>query len=394
LAKTLAAIDRLSRGRLVVAVGPGSSPQDFDSVGVDFAERWARLDESIGALRALWRADAAPFVGRFYSTEGISLDPHPIRPQGPPIWLGSWGSEAGLRRAARLADGWLASAYNTTPTLFAEAWEHLQDLLPSHGKDPQSFPNALATMWFYTTDDDAEADRIMRERVVPTIHRPEEMLRERRRSGQPNGSPRSSRLSPVPVSSECSFGPWPTRRTSSTCSGRPYGRRSPPNTREPGITIAAGRRSRSQPPKDPHRSAVMPRLAPKSGAAHASRRDLSTPILTRTAMPDSGRVATPVLPSFGRRVRCVPARGDEATPRRRATACGSPFPARRYGREGVGRASVEPARVAPMLRRSSRSFHSLTITRPIIAGSVTIAIASPTDKFVPASPPIATGVIR
>jgi alkanesulfonate monooxygenase SsuD/methylene tetrahydromethanopterin reductase-like flavin-dependent oxidoreductase (luciferase family) len=56
LAKTLAAIDRLSQGRLVVAVGPGSSQGDFGSVGVDFAERWARLDESIGALRALWRA--------------------------------------------------------------------------------------------------------------------------------------------------------------------------------------------------------------------------------------------------------------------------------------------------------------------------------------------------
>ncbi len=179
LAKTLAAIDRLSKGRLVVAVGPGSSQQDFESVGLDFAERWARLDEAIGALRALWRADAAPFVGRFYSTKGIGLDPHPIRTEGPPIWLGSWGSEAGLRRTARLADGWLASAYNTTPTLFAEAWEHLQDLLPSHGKDPGSFPNALATMWFYITDDDAEADRIMRERVVPTIHRPEEMLRQR-----------------------------------------------------------------------------------------------------------------------------------------------------------------------------------------------------------------------
>ena len=83
LAKTLAAIDRLSQGRLVVAVGPGSSQQDFDAVGLDFAERWARLDESIGALRALWRADAAPFVGRFYSTAGISLDPHPIRDGRP-----------------------------------------------------------------------------------------------------------------------------------------------------------------------------------------------------------------------------------------------------------------------------------------------------------------------
>ena len=179
LAKSLAAIDRLSNGRLVVAVGPGSSPQDFDSVGIEFAERWARLDESIGALRALWRAGAPPFVGRFYSTEGISLDPHPIRIEGPAIWLGSWGSEAGLRRTARLADGWLASAYNTTPTLFAEGWSQLQDLLPSHGKDPGSFPNTLATMWFYITDDHAEAESVMRARVLPTIRRPEQMLRER-----------------------------------------------------------------------------------------------------------------------------------------------------------------------------------------------------------------------
>jgi len=105
LAKTLAAIDRLSHGRLVVAVGPGSSEKDFDSVSLDFTQRWARLDESIGALRALWRSEGAPFVGRFYFTEGISLDPHPTRREGPPIWVGSWGSEAGLRGTARLADG-------------------------------------------------------------------------------------------------------------------------------------------------------------------------------------------------------------------------------------------------------------------------------------------------
>jgi alkanesulfonate monooxygenase SsuD/methylene tetrahydromethanopterin reductase-like flavin-dependent oxidoreductase (luciferase family) len=179
LAKTLAAIDRLSDGRLVVAVGPGSSEQDFESVGLDFSERWARLDESIGALRALWRSDSTPFVGRFYTTEGIDLDPHPIHRNGPPIWLGSWGSQAGLRRVARLGDGWLASAYNTTPTLFADAWAELRDLLPGHDKDPEAFPNALATMWFYITDSHAEADRIMRQRIVPTIHRPEEVLRDR-----------------------------------------------------------------------------------------------------------------------------------------------------------------------------------------------------------------------
>jgi alkanesulfonate monooxygenase SsuD/methylene tetrahydromethanopterin reductase-like flavin-dependent oxidoreductase (luciferase family) len=179
VAKSLAAIDRLSGGRLIAAVGPGSSRDDYAAVGLDFEERWPRFDEAIGALRALWRADGAPFVGRFFSTEGLSLEPPPLQPSGPPIWVGSWGSAAGLRRVARLADGWLASAYNTTPDVFTEAWQALRAQLPDHGKDPDTFPNALATMWCYITDDRDEADRVLRERVIPTVHRPEEMIRER-----------------------------------------------------------------------------------------------------------------------------------------------------------------------------------------------------------------------
>src|SRR5262245_49667751 len=64
LAKTLSAIDRLSGGRVVVGVGPGSSRLDHEAVGLDFDERWRRLDEAVQALRSLWRADGEPFVGR------------------------------------------------------------------------------------------------------------------------------------------------------------------------------------------------------------------------------------------------------------------------------------------------------------------------------------------
>ena len=184
-AKALGAIDRLSGGRLVVAVGPGSSAEDYAAVGIDFSERWQRFDEAIGVLRALWRRDGVPFVGRFYSTEGLSLDPLPAQPGGPPIWVGSWGSDAGLRRVARLADGWLASAYNTTPDLFAEAWQALRSTLTDRGRNPATFPNALATMWCYITDDRDEADRILRERVIPTVHRPEDVLRDRLPIGPP-----------------------------------------------------------------------------------------------------------------------------------------------------------------------------------------------------------------
>jgi alkanesulfonate monooxygenase SsuD/methylene tetrahydromethanopterin reductase-like flavin-dependent oxidoreductase (luciferase family) len=179
LAKTLGAIDRLSGGRLVVAVGPGSSERDYAAVGIDYPERWRRLDEAIQALRALWRRGNGPFVGRFYSTAGIDLQPAPTRPDGPPIWIGSWGSPAGLRRAARLGDGWLASAYNTTPARFADAWSQLRGFLVARGRDADAFPNALATMWCYITESRSEADEIVRTRLAPTIHRPEEVLRER-----------------------------------------------------------------------------------------------------------------------------------------------------------------------------------------------------------------------
>ena len=179
LAKALGAIDRLSGGRLVVGVGPGSSGHDYAAVGIDDAERWQRLDEAIHALRALWRRSDEPFVGRYYSTEGIDLQPAPARPAGPPIWIGSWGSRVGLRRTARLGDGWLASAYNTTPDRFAAAWSQLCGFLAELGRDAAGFPNALATMWCYITESRSEADEILRTRLAPTIHRPEEVLRER-----------------------------------------------------------------------------------------------------------------------------------------------------------------------------------------------------------------------
>jgi probable F420-dependent oxidoreductase len=179
LAKTLAAIDLLSGGRLVIGVGPGSSARDYAAVGVPFEERWQRLDEAIPALRALLGGDGPPFRGRFYDAHGLALEPPPAQRPGPPIWIGSWGSEAGLRRAARLGDGWLASAYNSTPEMFAAAWQRLRAHLRQAGKDADRFPNAIATMFCYVTEDRSKADRIVRDVLCSTLHRPGEQLRQR-----------------------------------------------------------------------------------------------------------------------------------------------------------------------------------------------------------------------
>ncbi|MBA2346650.1 MAG: LLM class flavin-dependent oxidoreductase [Rubrobacter sp.] len=179
LAKSLGAMDLLSGGRLRVGVGPGSSARDYLAVGIPFEERWKRLDETVEVLRTLWGKENKAFSGHFYSTEGITLEPYPAQRPAPPIWIGSWGSEAGLRRTARLGDGWLASAYNTTPAMFSDARERLGVHLRTVGKDPDSFPNAIATMFFHVTEDTVEAGQIIREVLSPALRRPEDELCQR-----------------------------------------------------------------------------------------------------------------------------------------------------------------------------------------------------------------------
>ena len=135
-------------------------------------------------MRALWDVDAPPFVGRYYDTTGVTLSPPPAQPKGPPIWIGSWGSTAGLRRVARLADGWLASGYNSTPEAFASARTTLSGMLEAEGRDPSTFPCAMATTWLYVTDDEAEA-RGVNERLSHMLRRPVEELAGRLPIGSP-----------------------------------------------------------------------------------------------------------------------------------------------------------------------------------------------------------------
>ena len=119
-------------------------------VGVPFEERWRRFDEALVVLRALLRREPPP-----------ELTPGPCQPGGIPVWVGSWGSQAGLARVARAGDGWLASAYNTTPERFSAARARLEVALEDRGRDPRSFPSAVATMWTWVTDDRAERDRML-----------------------------------------------------------------------------------------------------------------------------------------------------------------------------------------------------------------------------------------
>ncbi|HEY7281819.1 MAG TPA: LLM class flavin-dependent oxidoreductase [Actinomycetota bacterium] len=178
-AKAMAAIDLLSGGRLVVGAGPGSSERDYRAMGIPWEERWPRFEEAVRALRALLRPGGPAFEGTFYSTTGMELRPGPAREDGPPVWIGSWGSDAGLRRVARLAEGWLASGYNTTADGFADALRRLRGYLEPEGKDPSRFPNALVSMFTFVTEVPAEAERVLRDVLAPALGRDAAELRDR-----------------------------------------------------------------------------------------------------------------------------------------------------------------------------------------------------------------------
>jgi alkanesulfonate monooxygenase SsuD/methylene tetrahydromethanopterin reductase-like flavin-dependent oxidoreductase (luciferase family) len=78
---------------------------------------------------------------------------------------------------ARLADGWLASGYNTTPELFAQAWVDVRAELTARGRDAAGFPNGIATMWCYVTEDRARAEAMLADVLAPMLNRPVEPLR-------------------------------------------------------------------------------------------------------------------------------------------------------------------------------------------------------------------------
>jgi probable F420-dependent oxidoreductase len=102
-AKQVATLDHLSGGRILLGVGVGWLEEEFAALGVPFAERGARMDEYIAAMRELWSAEAATFKGRFVAFERAYCRPQPLN-KSVPIILGGH-SEAAARRAGRLGDG-------------------------------------------------------------------------------------------------------------------------------------------------------------------------------------------------------------------------------------------------------------------------------------------------
>ena len=106
LAKTVATLDALAGGRVDLGVGVGWQPEEFDAAGLPFERRWARLEDTIGACRALWSDDPASYSSETVSFERVWCRPRPAQARLP-VWFGANATERTARRLAEHGDGWM-----------------------------------------------------------------------------------------------------------------------------------------------------------------------------------------------------------------------------------------------------------------------------------------------
>jgi len=130
-AKQVATLDYMSGGRILLGIGVGWLKEEFEALGVPFAERGARTEEYIHALRALWSMDVPTFQGRFVSFSEAFMRPKPVNGDVPIIIGGH--SKAAARRAGRLANGFFP-ARGASPELIALVRQSAEDA----GRDPAS----------------------------------------------------------------------------------------------------------------------------------------------------------------------------------------------------------------------------------------------------------------
>ena len=137
VAKQAAEVDVLSGGRLRLGIGVGWNPVEFEALGENIKNRGKRIEEQLDVMRRLWTEELVTYEGRWHRVPDGGLNPRPV--QRPiPVWMGG-ESEAVLRRAARLADGWITLQTFRPGPAAQQTVDRLYALVREAGRDPAAF---------------------------------------------------------------------------------------------------------------------------------------------------------------------------------------------------------------------------------------------------------------
>ena len=133
MAKELSSLDQLSNGRLIASIGIGGDyPREFAACGVSTKERGIRANESLEILRKYWSGERFDYHGKIFQLQDVDMLPTPLQPGGPPIWV-CGRTEAAMKRAARLGDGW--QPYMYTAEMFRESVDKVHGYAAAHSRE-------------------------------------------------------------------------------------------------------------------------------------------------------------------------------------------------------------------------------------------------------------------
>lgn len=135
-AKMIASLDQLSGGRVILGVGPGYLPEEFQALGVPLKGSGERTNEYIDAFRALWSSERPVFEGQYVTVKDVFFRPKPVQDRLP-IWIGGFSGPA-MRRAVRRGDGWHVPRFSVEgmrPHL-----ARFREIAAEEGRDLTGFP--------------------------------------------------------------------------------------------------------------------------------------------------------------------------------------------------------------------------------------------------------------
>ena len=135
LAKEVASLDHISRGRVLLGIGGGWNAEEMEHHGTPFAERWKILRERIAAMKAIWTQDEAEFHGKYVNFDKLWSYPKPVQKPHPPILMGGAGPHA-RQRAADFDGHWMPIGGRAYSEPVAESMADFRARAEKAGRDP------------------------------------------------------------------------------------------------------------------------------------------------------------------------------------------------------------------------------------------------------------------
>ena len=160
LAKSVATLDHLTKGNLILGIGMGFYEGAYPAFGLDVKRRVSRFEEGVQVMKALWTQEKASFQGRHFQMNDVAMYPKPVQKPYPPIWFGAHAAPA-LRRSVLYGDGWMSAGAASTEDFKGEI-KLVRQFMEEEGREPSTF-SLSKRVYLYVDKDRSTAEKTLRD---------------------------------------------------------------------------------------------------------------------------------------------------------------------------------------------------------------------------------------